>query len=241
MLIDLSRPHTSLARFQFDGEATLVVYQAGDDLFARDDEIKKQVQMNNRFNPHLCEVFFGDSAVLVEGDTEAIVLRELLAELGNTAEVFVLNAGSKNNIPFYQEVLTHFGIKQHVIHDIDSRYLVDGNGNILRNKDSTPRINSAWTLNDKIWRLIQKANEQSDGLARRYCHVENFESAHGYSYDSEKGKPLSAFEFAKAMPCDDSMPIYKYARQILGATVADCDFTSADIEGLIPDTLSADE
>lgn len=241
MLINLSRPHTSLARFKFDADATLSVCQAGDDLFARDDSIKNQVQMNNRFNPHFCEIFFADSVVLVEGDTEAIVLRELLAELDSAAEVFVLNTGSKNNIPFYQEVLTHFGITQHVIHDTDSRYLVDSKGDIVRNKDVSPRTNGAWTLNDTIWGLIQKANKQSDGLARRYCHIKDFESAHGYSYDSEKGKPLSAFEFAKVMRRDDSMPIYKYARQILGATVADCEFTSADIERLIPDPLAGEK
>ena len=203
MLIDLSRPHTSLVQFQLNAKGKLSVHQAGDDLFARDD-MKNQVQMNNRFNPHLCEVFFADSVVLVEGDTEAIVLRELLAELDSGSEVFVLNTGSKNNIPFYQEVLTHFVIKQHVIHDTDSRYVRDKNGNIAVNKDGSPRSNSAWTLNETIWQLIEIANATTPGLARRYCHVKDFESAHGYSYDSEKGKPLSAFEFAKTMQRDDS-------------------------------------
>lgn len=241
MLIELSRPHTSLVRFQLNAEYELSVHQAGDDLFAHDDDIKQQVQMNNRFNPHLCEVFFADSVVLVEGDTEAIVLRELLAELDSGSEVFVLNTGSKNNIPFYQEVLTHFAIKQHVIHDTDCRYLIDEKGSVVLNKDGTPRSNSAWTLNENIWQLIEKANATTTGLARRYCHVEDFESAHGYSYDSDKGKPLSAFEFAQSMERDDSMPIYKFARQILGALAADCEFTSEDIEKLVPDELEREK
>jgi putative ATP-dependent endonuclease of OLD family len=237
MLIDLSRPHTSLVRIRLDSNKQVMIHQAGDDLFNRDEDMKNQVQMNNRFNPHLCEIFFADNVVLVEGDTEAIVLRQLFSELDNKSNIFVLNTGSKNNIPFYQEILTHFLIEQHVIHDVDSRYLYDDNGDRSTKKDGTPKANSAWSLNSTIWKNIQKANKQKSGLAHRYCHVKDFESAHKYKYNTEKGKPLSAFEFSKIMSRDNSMPIYKFARQIQGSTDHDCEFTQEDIEKLVPDDI----
>ncbi|MBI1911782.1 MAG: AAA family ATPase [Deltaproteobacteria bacterium] len=231
-LIDLSKPHTSLARLQREARR-ISVYQAGDNLFGINDERKKMVQMNNRFNPHLCEIFFSDDVILVEGDTEAIVVRELLEEIEPTADIFVLNTGSKNNIPFFQEILTHFRIRQHIIHDGDDRYLEDSTGKTIFNKDGSPRKNSAWELNQSIWDRVVLANNFSSGLSHRYVHIRNFEQAHNYIYDQSKGKPLSAFEFAKNMERSKSMPIFKFVNQILGKLPKDKEFTPIEIEELI--------
>ncbi|MFT0342585.1 TOPRIM nucleotidyl transferase/hydrolase domain-containing protein [Bacteroides thetaiotaomicron] len=57
--------------------------------------------MVNRFNPHICEAFYADKVLLVEGDTETIVYRDLLNRFFPDEEIFVLNTGSKMNIPFF--------------------------------------------------------------------------------------------------------------------------------------------
>jgi len=41
---------------------------------------KERVQMINRFNPNVCETFYSNKVLLVEGDTEAIVYRDLLKD-----------------------------------------------------------------------------------------------------------------------------------------------------------------
>lgn len=212
-LIDLSKKHTSLVRIIKNEEIT-EYYQAGTQLFTPDDDAKDFMRMLMNFDPHICEVFFADNVILVEGDTEAIVLRSLLEESDEHREVFVLNTGSKNNIPFFQMVLTHFGIKHTVIHDADLRYQYK-NGQVVTKDDGQPRTNSAWTLNARIWEQVVQSNSQKEGLSRRYVHVVDFESAHGYSYDPSEGKPFSAFKFGKMLGKDDEQPVVQFTRDML--------------------------
>jgi len=185
MMIDLSKPHSSLIRVVKDDEETTRTYQIFEDVYAGSKEKKERVQMINRFNPHICEAFYADNVILVEGDTETIVYRDLLKRFFPNEEIFVLNTGSKNNMPFFQEILTEFRIRHCVIHDADTEFNDNG------------KRNSAWTLNQKIWDWVVKANQVQNGLARRYVHIANFENAHKYHLLSGKDKPLQAYKFAK--------------------------------------------
>lgn len=187
MMIDVSKPHSSLIRTVKDKNENTRTYQIGDDIFAKDEERKQRVQMINRFNPHICEAFYADKVILVEGDTETIVYRDLLKRFYPEEEIFVLNTGSKNNMPFFQEILTAFRIKHCVIHDADTEL------------NSKGKRNSAWALNQSIWDLVENANAVQKGLARRYVHIANFENAHGYHLLKGKDKPLQAYKFAKTI------------------------------------------
>ncbi|MCX7134972.1 AAA family ATPase [Aeromonas sp.] len=233
-LIDLRRQHTSLARLvKLENDET-VIYQAGDNVFSKDDETKNKILMLNRFNPHICEVFFSDEVILVEGDTEAIVLRELLEKHYPQKEIFVLNTATKNNIPFFINILSHFKIKQHIIHDSDERYLYD-NGKIMLTKEppQAPRKNSAWTLNKTIWDAMCSANEEQE-LSSRYVSIRNFEDVHSYKHDSVKGKPFSAYEYATKIDfSDDAISIVKQLKQIVGDLEVEYRFTPDELEGLV--------
>ncbi len=187
MMIDISRPNASLIRAVKDKDENTITYQVDEDIFARDEERKERVQMINRFNPHVCEAFYADDVILVEGDTETIVYRDLLNRFYPNREIFVLNTGSKNNIPFFQEILTKFRIKHCVIHDVDTEFNADGHHN------------SAWTLNQRIWELVEQANQAQPGLSRRYVHNANFENAHKYHLLGGKEKPLQAYKFAQTI------------------------------------------
>ena len=194
LMIDLSEPHASLIRTIKTNQEETRTYQVGENVFAKDEERKQRVQMINRFNPHVCEAFYADNVILVEGDTEAIVYRDLLKRFHSEKEVFILNTGSKNNIPFFQEILTAFRIKHCIIHDADTEYNTKGNHN------------SAWALNQKIWDLVEHANNIEKGLACRYVHIANFENAHGYHLLQGKDKPLQAFRFVQTIESiDDNM------------------------------------
>ena len=216
-LIDLSRDHTSLARFVRNPNGQTSIYQASNDVFAQDKNIKDRILMLNRFNPHLCETFFSDDVIMVEGDTEAIVLRTLIENNYPDREAFVLNALSKTNMTFFMEILGHFKIKQHVIHDSDERYDYDKKSQRPKvNKDKSFKRNSSWTQNENIYLTQQKLKDQGCEV-HRYVSIRNFEHSHGYRHDANKGKPLSAYEYAENMDiADNSISIVKFLKQILG-------------------------
>lgn len=205
LMIDISKPHSSLIRVSKDENENSFTHQVGQDVFAKDEDQKQRVQMINRFNPNVCETFYANKVLLVEGDTEAIVYRDLLARFHPDEEVFVLNTGSKNNIPFFQEILTAFHIEHYAIHDADSEF----------NKDD--KKNSAWFFNQKIWENVLIANTIKDGLSRRYVHVTNFETAHGITLKGKKDKPLEAFKFVQDIKREDKTPdCLKWLDDILG-------------------------
>jgi putative ATP-dependent endonuclease of the OLD family len=203
LMIDISKPHSSLVRVIKKNDETTYTYQVGDEVFRSDEERKQRIQMINRFNPHVCESFYAKMVIIVEGDTEAIVFRDLIKRFYNDYEIYVLNSGSKNNIPFFQEIFTAFHIDHCVIHDSDAR---------LNKNDSA---NSAWKLNSTIWDKIVKANQRMEGMARRYVHVENFETAHGITSNG-KDKPLKAFDFAQNLEFNSDVPCLNLLKDLFG-------------------------
>ncbi len=203
LMIDISKPHASLVRITKNFEEDTHTYQVGHDIFQTDEEKKQRVQMINRFNPHICEAFYADKVLLVEGDTETIVYRHLLSKFFPDEEIFVLNTGSKNNIPFFQEILTNFRIEHYVIHDTDERFNKKG------------KKNSAWTLNQKISDGIDEANRLQESLARRYVHHKNFEDDHEYDF-SGKDKPIKAFNYIENLSKDSEAKCLKWLKDIVG-------------------------
>lgn len=206
MMIDLSEHHSSLVRLVKDDKNNCTrTYQVDFNLF--DAEDKEKLQMCNRFNPHMCESFFSDQVILVEGDTEAIIFRELINKFYENNKYFVLNTGSKSNIQFYQKILTHFGIKHVIVHDCDEKSSVTEKGE---------KTNAMFTANENIWKQIVLSNGQHPNIARRFVHYLNFENAHGYIFDSKDGKPLSAFKFARNLEKDEKHPCIRFLNDLFG-------------------------
>jgi predicted ATP-dependent endonuclease of OLD family len=240
-LIDISKPHTSLVRMVRNVDGKTYLYQVGENIFNTSDEQKDMVQMINRFDPNVCESFFADEVILVEGDTETIVVRELLAKKFPTRDIFVTNTGSKNNIPFFQKIFNHFNIKQHIIHDSDTRFVYnitsDDDDKLIytskTNKDGTKKKNSAWKLNEAIWNEIELGNAKTANLSCRYVSVFNFEVANNYRQDSEKGKPLSAYEFVKEIDKLGNPKILQFIYEIVGAIPKATEFTQAELETIV--------
>lgn len=225
LMIDTSKPHASLVRLVKNDDACTRTYQVMFDLFGNDEE-KDYLQMINRFNPHICEAFYADEVVLVEGDTEAVIYRELINRYySDKRNVFILNTGSKANMVFYQKILTHFGIKHVVVHDVDSETYKDKNG-----KEKT---NAMWPVNDKIWNQIEESNRKYAGIARRYVHFRNFEDAHNYEYNRKLGKPLSAFRFAREITLDSDVKCIEFLNDLFGNE--EINHTPEDIKRFIED------
>ncbi len=236
-MIDISKPHSSLVRITKNKvNETTKTFQVGHSIF-QSEENKNYVQMINRFNPNVCETFYTDKVLLVEGDTEAIIYRELLKKHYPENDIFVLNTGSKNNIPFFQKILTHFSIEQHILHDSDTRYLYDKkeNGDYSRrtNKDGKNKKNPAWSLNEKIWNEIEISNKQKKGIAKRYVNIYNFESANNYEYDTEKGKPLSAFEYAKDFDITRTDYLVQFLKEIVGVEKRKVEYSQTELDKFV--------
>lgn len=243
-LIDISRPHTSLVRMVRESNGNTALYQVGENLFQSTEEQKEMVQMINRFDPNICESFFTDEVILVEGDTESIVSRELLEKHFPTKDIYVVNTGSKNNIPFFQKIFNHFNIKQHIIHDSDTRYnyeIKDVTGKLVytqkKNKDGSPKKNSAWTINENIWTELVNGNKQAANLSKRYVSVYNFEVANNYIQDIDKGKPLSAYEYVAKLTAGDNPLILQFIKQIAGAETKTTEFTQEELETVVVEPI----
>lgn len=246
MLIDISKPHTSLVRLVRDSTGNTSLYQVGENLFQSNYAQKEMVQMLNRFDPNICESFFADEVILVEGDTEAIVVRELLEKHFPTKDIFVVNTGSKNNIPFFQKIYNHFNIKQHIIHDSDTRFVYEikfdeNNKHIYtlkKNKDGNPKNNSAWKINNNIWTELENGNLRTANLSARYVSIYNFEVANSYSPNPDKGKPLSAYEYVAKLTMTDNPVIFQFLKQIAGAEPKTYEFTQQELEKLVNEPVN---
>lgn len=193
IIVDLSRNHTTLLRTRMKKGAEVQLLQVKSSIF--EEEEKERLKMLNKFNPYVCEAFFNENVILVEGDTEAIVYRTLIDKMVEENKLklidtpLVVNCGSKMNIPSFQKVLRHFDIQYFVVHDLDNTYNRKGD------------TSAAWTLNERIYTEIL---EFGDALrARRYIMERNFETAHNYEYKSSLGKPLSAYKMIEEWELDD--------------------------------------
>jgi len=222
VIIDLSKSHTTLIRVVNHSNNGTCVFQPPNTLFNKDE--RNRMIMLNRFNPHVCEAFFADRVILVEGDTETIAVRTILERfkeeqvLKQLEHIHVVNCGSITNIPLFQKALNHFKITYYVLHDIDSK----------KNKDGTK--NSAWKINDEIWAEIEKAENEE---VRRFVFTLNFEDAHNYKPKEKLGKPFSAYqEVSKWDINDTSKPIIKYLRVIFKKEKLEQKFSPDELEKL---------
>lgn len=135
-MIDLSKPKSSIIRL-VNNSAGTKSYQINDQFLkdakgiATNDELKQEMYEVLRFNPYICESFYADEVILIEGPTEEIISRAFLQEVPSDKTIFVLNCGTVNNIPFYQKIFSRFNIKYHVIFDTDKAgiFRIDQFGN----------------------------------------------------------------------------------------------------------------
>ncbi|ENW9135026.1 ATP-dependent endonuclease [Escherichia coli] len=128
-MIDLSKPKSSIIRLVNNSTGTKS-YQINDQFLkdakgiATNAELKQEMYEVLRFNPYICESFYADEVLLIEGPTEEIICRAFLQETPSNKSIFVLNCGTVNNIPFYQKIFSRFNIKYHVICDTDKAEIV---------------------------------------------------------------------------------------------------------------------
>lgn len=229
-MIDITKEKSSLIRM-VKNELGTMFYQINDEFLKESKEIKTKVQLKQemnellRFNPFLCESFYADEVILVEGATEEIIIRGYLTELEVSKNLFVVNCGSVTNIPFYQKIFSKFSIKYHVICDTDLAEQKGIDENLLPIFDSG--------IQKSIYEQFR-----NDYLLDNYqlglfqLHSTTFEPAHRQDYLNENlkypdynvsdGKPYNANLYWKNVLAPnlghediDSVPIIKYLKNIV--------------------------
>lgn len=123
-MIDITREKSSLVRVIKNNLGTRL-FQINDEFLKDSKEIKTKEELKQemnevlRFNPFICESFYADEVVLIEGPTEELILRGYFNETQIEKDIFIVNCGTVNNIPFFQKIFSRFNIKYHVICDSD--------------------------------------------------------------------------------------------------------------------------
>lgn len=229
-MIDITKENSSLVRMVKTDEGTKL-FQLNDNFLKESKEIKTKEQLKQemnellRFNPFICESFYSDEVILIEGPTEEIILRGFLTETEVNKDLFIVNCGTVNNIPFYQKIFSKFFIKYHVICDTDSS-----------NQEGEDEYNLpifCTGIQKTIYNQF-KIDKQIDGYKSGLMQVQNetFEPAHKSesipehlrlpdSYNDSDGKPFNANLYWKKVLSPnindekiDTVPIINFIKNI---------------------------
>lgn len=169
VFIDVSKPHTTIVRVDRK-QNTTKTFSTEDANFAGDE--RERLKMIHNCHPTVNEFFFAHKIILVEGDTEEIVLSQFKDEATT-----VLNCHGKANIPMFAKILNHFGINYTVIHDLDSP---------KTERDNKLIKNAAWTINESI--LSEARNKTGNTVI---VNVPDFE-VQFFGHLQKGDKPYSA-------------------------------------------------
>ena len=129
-MIDISKPKLSIIRLN-KNEIGTNIYQINDSFLKKaknvktNDELKQEMNEILRFNPYVCESFYADEVLLIEGPTEEIIARAYIQDINPKKDLFILNCGTVNNIPFYQQIFSKFNIKYHAVFDTDGKAIIN--------------------------------------------------------------------------------------------------------------------
>jgi putative ATP-dependent endonuclease of OLD family len=171
------------------------------DLFEGDDAKTRKNRFNLAYwiNPDRGELFFARKVVLVEGETERVVIPYLAKRLGKLdAEVSTIDCGSKFNLPVYIALLNAFEIPYLVVHDEDPM------PNPIPNEWSADKRKTKqrdFDVNADIAAAVKK------GLGAVCILSPDFEGAAGVSKNQgdRKGKPIAALDHFEQLT-DDAIP-----------------------------------
>jgi len=230
-MIDLSKRNSTLIRMIKVDSGTQVYQIRDEDLKEAKgaesvEDLKQAMYEVLRFNPHICESFYADEVLLVEGPTEEIVIRGILQKLSPSKDLFIVNCGTVNNIPFYQKVYRKFAIKSHVICDTDSHKTetIDDFSNPVFVKGIQQAIYEEHLMNCQ-------SNPKIGGILR--VHNTTFEVAHSHEsvntmvrypndFSASHGKPFNANRYWSEILEPNfskeeinSAPIVSYIKEIL--------------------------
>ncbi|MBX8576258.1 ATP-dependent endonuclease [Pseudomonas cichorii] len=126
-LIDLSRkPKQVLNRFQYEkGHTSVLPFSVSEEFIKLQSNDKDQVKMLIKLDDHVSRIFFTRRVLVVEGDTEEVVIKEAIRRMPPEMKSFVLSgseiikARGKASIIGLVKYLSALNVDFFVIHDRD--------------------------------------------------------------------------------------------------------------------------
>ncbi|SEN41840.1 ATP-dependent nuclease [Niastella yeongjuensis] len=230
-MIDLSKRNSTLIRMIKTDSGTKLYQIRDEDLKEAKgaqsaEDLKQAMYEVLRFNPHICESFYADEVLLVEGPTEEIVVRGILQKLTPSKDLFIVNCGTVNNIPFYQKVYRKFAIKSHVICDTDSHMAeaIDDFSNPifingiqqtiyeehLMNCKNDPKIGGILRVHDTTFEVAHA----HEGVNTTVRYPDNFVPSHGKPFNANRyWREVLEPNFANKEI--DTAPIVSFIKEII--------------------------
>lgn len=167
------------------------VRQCTGELFAGEDlaDRKRRFHMAQWVNPDRAEMFFARRVVLVEGETEKVLLPYLATRLGLLdTDVSIVDCGAKHNLALYVAIAKAFQLPYLVVHDEDP--IPDP---VPESWDDTKREakSRTYALNAELANLVEAP------LGRIEVLSPDLEGASGVSktQGEKKGKALAALDY----------------------------------------------
>lgn len=202
-MIDLSKRNSTLIRMVKQEGGTKLFQIRDEDLQEAKgsktmEDLKQAMYEVLRFNPHICESFYADEVLLVEGPTEEIVVRGILQKMNASKDLFIVNCGSVTNISFYQKVYRKFAIRSHVIMDTDlavetgldefsNPVFTDGIQGVIYNEHNTnckniPRIGGLLRFHKTTFEVAHKLDKVYSDLK----YPDEYVQSHGKPYNANR-------------------------------------------------------
>ncbi|WP_017253545.1 ATP-dependent nuclease [Pseudomonas tolaasii] len=210
VFIDLTQNHTTLIRVS-NTQAGVSYFQTDKANF--NDEEKENLKTLNRCCPTVNEFFFYDNSILVEGDTEYLAYQYLIEREALQGSHCVINCRGKANIPTFIKIFNQFGASAIAVHDLDTKFRVDGGANGM------------WAIN----RSIRAAADATAGRVVTVVHNPDFEGFY-LNESPKKDKPYNLFSHI-SQPDFDTNLRYKVLRESLNSIISNVHpgiYTSAD-------------
>ncbi len=189
-----------------------------------DGEVEN-LKLLTMYDPYVAEFFFAKEIIIVEGDTEYVAIKTIIANILSSEsisvdsrnryrDVHVLRARGKTNIASFCKILDHFTKPYSVLHDSD------------KPKNKNGDANSRWKDNETI-------REKMKPGTKAVAMIPNFETVFLSDPCADKQKPYEAFRAIKVNP-DLEMKLRMLLDYLLGygTVVPDCCHKSTDKETL---------
>lgn len=155
------------------------IIQCNEDLFEGDE--KQEWNLSYWINPDRGELFFAKKVILVEGQTEKVIISALADVLGVFKyEYTIIDCGSKGNIPHYIKLLNKFKIPYVAVYDKDHQERKGDDARRTADKDT----NSILSIVDR-------------SLGKSVEFVNDIEEELGYESETS-GKPFKALKHIKS-------------------------------------------
>jgi len=192
--------YKSICLVRRNENGTHVIQHKGD-LF-KGDEIKN-FNMNYWMNPDRGELFFAKKVILVEGQTDKIIIPFLAKKLGvYKYEYSIIECGSKSSIPQFIRLLNQYRIPYVAVYDKDEHLWRDHESKIKSRRDNK---HLKQLIHQNIGEIVEFTNDieeelQGEDRARKnYKHkpfiaIKNISNEHYIVPDSLKNKILKIYK-----------------------------------------------